>query len=219
MIKIFGGNFFEIVCNNQTYKKICEYADTHLWLKYIIGFSSSLLCETLFLLAILQKYKFTTKELVITLISVAVACILKLINQYIGLIGDLWITILLPMFLLGKQFKKYWSVLFANLFNWAFQFISIIVKNLSIGIIDNSTFISLIYSIDVYIMCFLYYLYRNYLKEYKEMGIFWSWFMGKPVEKLKEMKAKREAKRAKLDEEILAIETEIARQTQEKKEK
>ncbi len=51
------------------------------------------------------------------------------------------------------------------------------------------------------------------------MGKLWGWFMGKPVEKLKEMKAKREAKRAKLDEEILAIETEIARQTQEKKEK
>jgi hypothetical protein len=44
------------------------------------------------------------------------------------------------------------------------------------------------------------------------MGMFWGWFMGKPVEKLKAMKEKREKQVAKLNEEIKAIETEIERQ-------
>lgn len=48
------------------------------------------------------------------------------------------------------------------------------------------------------------------------MGAFWGIFMGKPVDKLKEMKAKREKQIAKLNEEIKAIETEIAKQSDNK---
>lgn len=48
------------------------------------------------------------------------------------------------------------------------------------------------------------------------MGAFWTWFAGKPVDKLKEMKVKREEQIAKLNEEIKAIEAEIAKQNSEK---
>ena len=71
--------------------------------------------------------------------------------------------------------------------------------------------------IDLYIMCILYYLYRNYQKEKKEMGMLWGLFAGKPVDKLKEMKAKREKQIAKLNEEVKAIETEIEKRNSEKK--
>ena len=45
------------------------------------------------------------------------------------------------------------------------------------------------------------------------MGAFWMFFMGKPIDKLKAMKAKREEKIAKLEKEVNAIEIEIERQT------
>ena len=48
------------------------------------------------------------------------------------------------------------------------------------------------------------------------MGAFWAFFMGKPIDKLKEMKAKREKQIAKLNDEIKAIEAEIERQKNEK---
>lgn len=48
------------------------------------------------------------------------------------------------------------------------------------------------------------------------MGRFWGLFMGKPVDKLKEMKVKREKQIEKLNEEIKAIETEIAKQSDKK---
>ena len=48
------------------------------------------------------------------------------------------------------------------------------------------------------------------------MGAFWAFFMGKPIDKLKEMKVKREEQIAKLNEEIKAIEAEIAKQNSEK---
>lgn len=48
------------------------------------------------------------------------------------------------------------------------------------------------------------------------MGMLWGLFAGKPVDKLKEMKSKREKQIAKLNEEIKAIETEIAKQSDKK---
>jgi hypothetical protein len=45
------------------------------------------------------------------------------------------------------------------------------------------------------------------------MGMLWGLFMGKPVDKLKEMKVKREKQIAKLNEEIKAIEEAIKAQS------
>lgn len=217
VVKIFGGNFFEIMCKNQNYKALCEYADSHFWCKYLIAILSSMFCHSLYVLSILQKFKFSLKEFLFTFISILISCLLKLINQTIGAFFDIWIGFGLPFVLLSKDFKKkWWHVFIAYAFSFVFQLISLLVKNLSIGIIDDSTFISLIYMIDVYIMCILYYLYRNYQKENKIMGAFWMIFAGKPIDRLEKMKATRQAKKVKLDEEIKAIEAEIERQKKEK---
>ena len=167
VIKIFGGNFFEIMCNNPNYKALCEYADNNFWCKYLICFASSMVCEYFFLLSILQEYKFTKKQLIIVILSVFVSCFIKLIGYNVAFIADIWLSILLPLLLVWKRKNKFLIVLIANIFNIGFQFISLVTKNISIGVIDNSTFISLIYMIDLYIMCILYYLYRNYNKEKK----------------------------------------------------
>lgn len=167
VMKIFGGNFFEIMCNNPNYKALCEYADNNFWCKYLICFVSSMVCQTFYELAILQKYKFNKIELIFTILSVALACYFKLVNSTIGLIFDIWLLILFPIILLGKEYKKYWKAILGLLLNFAFQFLSVIVKNLAITFVDESTFISLIYMIDLYLMLFLYYLYSNYKKEIK----------------------------------------------------
>lgn len=217
VIKIFGGNFFEIMCENPNYKALCEYADSHFWCKYLICFASSIFCQYFFLLSIIQEYKFNKKQWVVTLLSVIICCFIKLLGYNFAFVADIWLSILLPIIFAWKRQNKFLVVLIANIFNIGFQFISLVTKNISIGIIDNSTLVSLIYSIDVYIMCVLYYLYRNFNKEKKQMGAFWTWFMGKPIDKLKAMKAKREEKIAKLEKEVNAIEIEIERQKKNEK--
>lgn len=212
VVKIFGGNFFEIMCNNPNYIALCEYADTHFWCKYLICFLSSMVCEILYLLAIMQKVKPSKKDLVLTISSMVISCFVQLLANKWTIITDIWIFFGLPCVLIGKEYKKYFSVIIAWLITFLFQIISLVVKNLAIKPVDDSTFISLIYMIDLYIMCILYYLYRNLNKEKKTMGAFWGMFAGKPVDKLKEMKAKREKQIAKLNEEIKAIEAEIAKQ-------
>jgi Skp family chaperone for outer membrane proteins len=48
------------------------------------------------------------------------------------------------------------------------------------------------------------------------MGIFFVYFAGKPADKLKAMKAKRESKIAKLQAEVNAIEIELSKKQKEK---
>jgi hypothetical protein len=215
VVKIFGGNFFEIMCESENYKALCEYAEKHLWFDFVLSNSISLFCQSFYLLAIIQKYKFSIKEFIFTFISVIVCWFIRIYLFEISFICDLWLLIIMPIILLGKNYKKYWQIIFAVLFNLVFQFVSLIVKNLSIGYIDDSIFLVLIYGIDVYIMCFLYYLYRNFIKENNDMGRFWTLFMGKPVDRLKKMKAKREEKISKLEKEIADIELIIERKKNE----
>ena len=165
VVKIFGGNLFEIMCNNPNYKALCDYLDTHIWFEFLIAILSSMLVETLYLLAIIQKLKFTKIQFIITFISVCISCTIKILFTKYGIIADIWITLILPILFLGKNYNKYICVLFAILFSLGFQIISLLVRNLAIEIIDYNTFISLIYNIDVYLMSFLYYLYRNTKKE------------------------------------------------------
>ena len=213
VIKIFGGNFFEIMCNSKPYKRLCNYADTHLWLENTLAFISSYICQMLYILAILQKYKPNKQEFAIITVSVFLSVVLRDYSVAVGLIFDVWLFFLMPVMLLWYNWKKYWQVLLAWAMTFVFQVVSLVVKNLAIKPVDESTFIALIYMIDLYLMCFIYYLYRNFEKEKKEMGKFWGMFAGKPVDKLKEMKEKREKQIAKLNEEIKAIETEIAKQS------
>ena len=209
VIKIFGGNFFEIMCENPNYKALCEYADSHFWAKLFIGFISSMVCEFLYILSILQKFKPTKKDFIITTASVFISCFCQMTIGKWSIITDIWLMVGLPILLLGKNYKKYWQVLVAWCLTFLFQVISLLVKNFALKQIDESTFISLIYSIDVYLMCALYYLYRNYLKEYNNMGVFWVMFMGKPDDKLVAMKEKREKKIAKLKEKETKFQSEV----------
>lgn len=216
IVKIFGGNFFEIMCQSENYKALCEYADTHFWLKYLLGIVSSMICQSFFLLSIIQEYKFTKKQFCSVFISVIVATFVKMIDQEIGVLFDIYLTFILPALFWGKNFKKYITIIIANIFIFAFQIISLFVKNIGFVNVGDTYFIGLIYSIDVYIMCILYYLYRNFNKENDNMGVLWVYFMGKPADKLKAMKAKREAKIKKLEAEINAIEIELSKKKDEK---
>jgi hypothetical protein len=165
VVKIFGGNFFEIMCDNPNYKALCEYADTHFWLKYLIAIISSCICQTFYTLAILRKYKFNILQSIILYPSIMISCWVKLKGYSIGLFFDFWLTLILPIIFLGRNYKKYISAFVGMVLILAFQIVSLFVKNIGLVNVADSYFIGLIYSIDIYLMSILYYLYRNYKKE------------------------------------------------------
>lgn len=168
LIKIVGGNFFEIMCQSQNYKALCEYVDNNFWLKAILMALSSFVCQTLYILAIVQEWKLTKNQFLIILLTVIVNSGAKEYSIIGSYVLDVFMLFIMPMLFLGKNFKKYWHILIAFLLTFAFQGISLLTKNLSFGRVDDSTFISLIYMVDLYIMCFLYYLYRNSKRKEKE---------------------------------------------------
>ena len=162
-IKLFGGNLFEIMCNNENFIKVCEYADNHFWAYYILN-TIYCLCTLYFLiLAMIGKWKFKKWQLIIFVITVIIGVGIKSINPIISFLYDIWQGLIMPIIFTWKNKKKILWVLLGNALLVIFQVISMIVKNIGIGIItDNGMVIGFIYGIDVQIMIFLYYLYSNF---------------------------------------------------------
>lgn len=165
-IKLFGGNLFEIMCENENFIKVCEYADNHFWAKYIIALLNSLFSGYFLLLAMCEKWKFEKWELITAIITIILVTLIKIFNQNVGLILDIWQVVLMPMIFNGRGKRRCVFVIIGNLLLVIFQFVSMIVKNIGIGFItDNGILMSFIFNIDVTLMIILYYFYVNILRE------------------------------------------------------
>ena len=137
-------------------------------LQFIVGTISSYICFTLFYLAMIGKYWLSKKELLIFIPILIIGNIVKVYNQYIGLITDIILSIVLPILFLKMNNRKHILVtlILGNTLDLLFQLISIFTRNINIGFVtEESSVVSLIYMLDVYQMLFLYYLYSNKRKE------------------------------------------------------
>lgn len=168
VIKLFGANAFEIVCTNKTFIAVCNYADTHLWAKYVIGATYCFISLYFFILAILQRTQYKAWQVPIFIITVLVGTGIKIWNPKIGLIFDVWQFIVMPILFLGKQWKSYWKVALANVLLFVFQAVSMYAKNLNFGVLGDSVLVGAIYSIDVFLMLILYFAYANLINLKKE---------------------------------------------------
>jgi hypothetical protein len=166
-IKLFGGNLFEIMCNNENFIKVCEYADNHFWAYYLISISFNIINTYFFVLTIIQKTHYIRKELLMVVFTVLLSTFIKYFYVSIGLIFDVWQVIIMPALFTMKTKKKHWNIIFANVTLFIFQAISMLTKNIQFGILNKSDgiLINAIFSIDVLIMVILYFAYINIRKE------------------------------------------------------
>ena len=161
-IKLFGGNLFEIMCNNENFIKVCEYADNNFWAQYLIYLIYAYVTIYFMTLAIICKWKFTKVELIIFTITAILGVLVKLLNSTVGLVFDCWQMILMPTMFIWKNKKRFWCVILGNALLIIFQVVSMFVKNINIGIVtNNGVLVSTIYSIDIALMILLYYFYSN----------------------------------------------------------
>lgn len=164
-IKLFGGNLFEIMCENENFIKVCEYADNHFWAKYVIGVLHNTLFSYFLILAICKRKGYSKWELAVFFPTIVIGTFIKLLNSNAGLVVDIWHIIIMPMIFDGRGKKQCLRCLIGNLLIILFQAISMITKNINFSIITNeSVLVSLLYSLDVDIMIILYYLYANTIK-------------------------------------------------------
>lgn len=217
LIKIFGGNLFEIMLNNEKFIKICSIIDNHKVLRFIVYLISGGITLSLFSLAILEQWKFNRWQLYWVVGSVIVGSFCKaFIGDSIGFIYDCWQFFILP-FVLKKKISKRMIliVVIGNILNLGFQMISLVIRNIGFKIITENMLIALIMCIDLYIMLLLYYLYSNY-RRILGMGGMFSWFFSKDVAQLeaykKTLKDEKEIERVqKRIDELKAKENEVKR--------
>ena len=168
-IKLFGGNLFEIMCNNENFIKVCEYAETHFWADYLLSCTYSLFSMYFLILAMCGKPKYEKWQLIVLIATVFCGNIIKMFSNILGLVFDLWQSIIMPCVFTIKTPKKHFSVLIGNVLLFGFQLISMFVKNIEIDIVtEYGILITMIYSIDVVLMIIIYYLYVNSITDKKE---------------------------------------------------
>lgn len=168
IIKIFGGNFFNIIISTETYTKYNKIFDTGL-MYYI---SRYVLCQIgtfIYLLAVTRQTYYNFKTFMVILVINSMVFIVKCFNQIVGLVLDITILEIAVPLVIRRNLK---SVIIGVVLLNSFQLISLFVKNLGIfKVLDTTFIIGFIYSLDYYLMLFIYYLYNNLRKE-ENMGLF-----------------------------------------------
>lgn len=170
IIKLCGGNWFEIVVQNERFISVCNYINNTL-LFYIVSAITSITANMLLLLAICRAKYFKPIWAAIALLSLLFSYSMKVVFPVVSMWFDFVVIIVFTYCYCRRIIRP---ILGIGL-NLIFQLISLTIRNISISepVRDNSL-VALILMIDVYIMLVLYYLYTNY-KEAMQMGI---WFNG-----------------------------------------
>lgn len=168
IIKLFGGNLFEIICKNETFIAICEFCDNNWWAYFINGLIYCFFSTYFFILAVCQTTKLQTWQTITTIGTIIIGCIIKTFDKTIGVIFDVWQMIIMPLIFLIKTPKKLLNIVIGNILVVIFQLVSLITKNINIGFLGDSVLIGNIFAIDVLIMVILYFAYANLIKIKKE---------------------------------------------------
>ena len=158
-LKLLFGNLFAISVESQNFIAFCDWLDTH-WLKYIIATIVYVPSSYLLYLCV-SKQKIGTDLWLLPLLLPMPFVKDKI--AVIGLIIELFIGVIYP--LIKFRFKRWKHVIIGNVLIFAFQLLSLLVRNIGVYIDNSSMLIGIIMQIDYYIMLVLYYLYLNNRKE------------------------------------------------------
>lgn len=195
VVKIFGGNFFEIVYKSSTYETISSNEVLLKFIQFPFYVFGTYLC-----LMIANDGKFK----VYSLLSSACMFFLKYLPLYFSLPLEMIFLIAIPTIFQKNKFKP----IITYLMMFIFQLLSLITKNIGLSDFPDDGIIGIIFMIDYYIMLYLLYLYNK--KGGKFMGIIFLGFLHKDEAKYKMIKENNNKKIAKLQEENKVIDEKLA---------
>lgn len=155
-VKIFGGNYFEIIVTNKRFISVCDFIDNNIILKYGLRYLSYLFVMMTISAALINS-KTNKKDKLIWILILITINSLRLISSYLGLFLDALYFIGITYFYEHKIFKG----VFADILIIVFQAISLITRNFGISIVVTNSLTEIILSIDYYIMILLYYLHSE----------------------------------------------------------
>lgn len=166
MIKLFGGNWFEIMVSNENFIKFSDLIQ-NTWLKCVVSFFTIGIAKYLTIGAVCQKLTFKGKHLLFVLCSIiSIWAVVNFVpNDIIRMIYPYEIIMMFAI-LYQKKWRRLYGVL-AIALEFLFSTISMLVRNVPINITQNYLVIAILI-IDMYIMTTLYYLYANLIRLKKE---------------------------------------------------
>lgn len=163
VIKLLGGNYFEVFAKNETIINICNWIDGNIF-KKIIRFIFLNMTFILYCSSIIGK-KMNWKQILISVASLVLVEVIKYSSGSLGFIADCLVLTLIP--LIFSKMKIIRTIIGFLLMN-AFQIISLITRNISFGVLDETILVEILLQVDYYIMLILYYLYSIKLKGEKK---------------------------------------------------
>lgn len=165
-VKIFGGNWFEIMVENENFVRFSD-AVQNTWLKYIVSLFTIGICNFLMVGAIIQKFTFKGLDLLMIILStISIWIVANFVNiDFLKLTFGYFVFTIIGV-LKQKGWKKAFGLITVAL-DFVFLTLSMVTRNIEIHVLSNYM-IALILSIDVYMMYFLYYLHFNLIRLKKE---------------------------------------------------
>jgi hypothetical protein len=177
-IKLFGGNWFEVVCTNEHFILVCDFIDRNIVLENCIAYFLYVIFTTILLMAVCRETSFQSKNIIIIASLISFVWISHFINENLKFSLEIFSFIFLPIFInKGKTpIKKVWYYgLIGIALDILFQMISFYIRGVKVAIIgDGNTLLSLILMVDYYIMILLHFLLVKQRKEkkYGQVGNF-----------------------------------------------
>ena len=177
VIKLFGGNWFEVVCTNEHFIFMCDLVDNNWFLFYPIGLILYVF-STIFVVLSVANRKFSKKGFLLLTITLCLLWATQFISSEFKFFVDTSFLIFSPVVISFSQEKDFKKALKQNWYKgficfgltFIFQFISLVTRNVGVKITDDSTLVTLILLVDYYIMIVLYYLNMKKIKEDKNDG-------------------------------------------------
>lgn len=178
-IKLFGGNWFEIICTNEHFANLCQIIDNNKFLFHFIGWFLYVVATFWVVCSCSLLPIPNSAELTITPIVLTGVWAMQFVSNVFKSIVECVVLIVLPIvynYIRNKDtrtfwqnFKKTWYYgIIGVALIFAFQAISLVTRNVGIKFTDDSTLVTLILLTDYYIMIVLYYLYIRLRKEVKD---------------------------------------------------
>lgn len=200
IIKIFGGNIFEIITYNKSFIRICDIIENNNILSKLYPLPFYLLSSYL-VIWIISREKPKNNQLWFIILFLFIY-LLKIYNDLIGMLFEL-LFIYIGYSL--KRTKKIWRGLETYLVVFSLELISLLTRNIGYKLTDDSILTSSIYMIDYYIMMSIYCINTIIRKEGIFMGLFGTILLSKKEKQLYAYREKLVNKKVKLDSKIREI--------------
>ena len=170
VIKLFGGNWFEVACTNEHFSNFCTFVEEFRPLYIFLSFFVYVIPTILIVLPICEIPKPNKMQFWVVFYLVVGLWVLSFVGDFVKLIAEVIVIFCMPLVIrlfddcenipIKTNIKKYW---WKGIVGYgvilAFQVISLITKNIGIKMLNENLFVTFILLIDYYIMATLFYLY------------------------------------------------------------